>query len=62
MQSHYTVQTRLTGQWPNRWLAPLRGYLHRMGTILADAAYEKIFMNWVSKNLLGVELKISSKP
>jgi len=43
-------------------VAPLRGYLHRMETILADAAYEKIFMNWVSENLLGVELQISSKP
>ena len=43
-------------------VAPLRGYLHRMETILADAAYEKVFMNWVSENLLGVELQISSKP
>ena len=41
---------------------PLRGYLHRMGKILADAAYQKQFMAWVSENLLGVELEISSKP
>lgn len=43
-------------------IAPLKVYRHRMETILADAAYEKVLMNWVKKNLLGVELKISSKP
>ena len=41
---------------------PLVGYLHRMKKILADAAYQKVFMNWVNENLLGVELEISSKP
>lgn len=45
-----------------RVVAPLRGYLHRMEKILADAAYEKVFMEWVSENLLGVDLEISSKP
>ena len=50
------------GALAERVVAPLRGYLHRMETILADAAYEKVFMEWVSENLLGVELEISSKP
>jgi putative transposase len=50
------------GSMAERVVAPLRGYLHRMETILADAAYEKVFMNWVNENLLGVELEISSKP
>lgn len=43
-------------------VAPLRGYLHRMKKILADAAYKHIFMGWVSDNLLGVEVEISSRP
>ncbi|WP_187261751.1 IS5 family transposase [Pontibacter beigongshangensis] len=50
------------GALAERVVAPLRGYLHRMETILADAAYEKVFMEWVNENLLGVELEISSKP
>jgi len=50
------------GAMAERVVAPLRGYLYRMEKILADAAYEKVFMNWVSENLLGVELEISSKP
>ncbi|MFD2066050.1 hypothetical protein ACFSKU_04085 [Pontibacter silvestris] len=33
-----------------------------MGKILADAAYEQVFREWVEENLLGVELEISSKP
>jgi putative transposase len=32
------------GALAERVVAPLRGYLHRMGKILADAAYEKVFM------------------
>ena len=43
-------------------VAPLRGYLYRMETIFADAAYEKVFMTWVLENLRGVELEISAKP
>ncbi len=50
------------GALARRVVAPLRGYLHRMEKILADAAYEKTFMGWVEENLLGVELEISSKP
>lgn len=50
------------GAMAGRVVGPLRGYLHRMEKILADAAYEKEFMEWVSENLLGVELGISSKP
>ncbi|GAA4424244.1 IS5 family transposase [Pontibacter saemangeumensis] len=50
------------GVLAQRVVAPLRGYLHRMEKILADAAYEQVFMEWVSENLLGVELEISSKP
>ena len=50
------------GATAERVVDPLRGYLHRMSKILADAAYEKVFMGWVTENLLGVELEISSKP
>ncbi|MCJ8163280.1 hypothetical protein MKJ04_00390 [Pontibacter sp. E15-1] len=32
-----------------------------METTLADVAYEKVFMEWVGENLLGVELEIRSK-
>ena len=53
---------RADGAVAERVVDPLRGYLHRMGKILADAAYEKQFMGWVSENLLGVELEISSRP
>ncbi len=50
------------GAVAERVVAPLRGYLHRMEKILADAAYEKVFRGWVTEKLLGVELEISSKP
>lgn len=53
---------RADGAVAERVVGPLRGYMHRMKKILADAAYEKIFMEWVTNNLLGVELEISSKP
>ncbi|MHA6250288.1 transposase [Pontibacter sp. CAU 1760] len=43
-------------------VVPLRGYLHRMDKILADAAYEMVFKGWVAENLLGVEVEISSRP
>ena len=33
-----------------------------MKKILADEAYKKVFGEWVSTNLLGVELEITSKP
>lgn len=36
--------------------------MHRMKNILADEAYRKRFINWVSESLLGVELAFSSKP
>jgi len=50
------------GATANRVVEPLIGYLHRWKKILADAAYEKVFRNWVSENMLGVELELSSKP
>lgn len=50
------------GATAERVVAPLRGYLHRMKKILADAAYEKVFRDWVAENLRGVELEITSKP
>ncbi|CAN5891255.1 hypothetical protein BH24BAC1_BH24BAC1_15040 [soil metagenome] len=50
------------GATAERVVAPLRGYLHRMKKILADAAYEKVLLDWVTENMLGVELEISSKP
>ncbi|MFT2011612.1 IS5 family transposase [Pontibacter sp. 13R65] len=50
------------GAMADRVVAPLRGYLHRMEKILADAAYEQMFMAWVGQNLLGVDVEISSKP
>jgi putative transposase len=50
------------GAMAHKVVAPLKGYLHRMEAILADAAYEKVFLEWVNENLLGVELQISSKP
>ena len=53
---------RADGTMAERVVAPLRGYLHKMETILADAAYEKVFKQWLSQNLMGVELQISSKP
>jgi len=53
---------RADGALAGQVVAPLRGYLHRMEKILADAAYEKVFTDWVDENLLGVELEISSRP
>jgi putative transposase len=50
------------GVMAEKVVAPLQGYMHRMKKILGDDAYKKSFMNWVSENLLGVELEISSKP
>ena len=50
------------GVMAEKVVAPLQGYMHRMEKILADEAYKKRFINWVSENLLGVELKLSSKP
>lgn len=50
------------GVMAQRVVDPLQGYMHRMKKILADAAYEKVFMQWVEENLLGVDFEISSKP
>lgn len=50
------------GAMAHKVVAPLRGYLYRMETILADAAYQKVFLDWVEQNMMGVELQISSKP
>jgi len=41
---------------------PLLGYLDRMKKILADEAYEKVFREWVTHNMLGVELEIMANP
>lgn len=50
------------GAKANQVVEPLISYLHRLKKILADAAYEKIFRDWVYENLLDVELELSSKP
>lgn len=50
------------GATASRVVDPLRGYLHRMKKILADAAYEQVFLAWVVANMIGVELEIASKP
>lgn len=50
------------GVMAERVVEPLQGYMHRMQKILADAAYKKVFMDWVYENLLGVNLEISSRP
>lgn len=50
------------GTMANKVVEPLTGYLHRLKKILADAAYEKVFRDWVYENMLGVELILSSKP
>lgn len=50
------------GTTANQVVEPLVGYLHRLKKILADAAYEKVFRNWVYENLLGIELELSSRP
>lgn len=46
----------------NKVIEPLIGYLHRLKKILANAAYEKNFRDWVYEHMLGVELELSSKP
>ena len=43
-------------------IEPLVGYLHRLEKILGDAAYKKSFIDWVQKNVLGLEVEISSRP
>ncbi|WP_192821293.1 IS5 family transposase [Rufibacter sp. LB8] len=53
---------RADGALARRVVEPMKGYLHRMEKILADAAYQKGFMAWVEESLLGVELEVSSKP
>ena len=50
------------GAKANQVVEPLIGYLHRLKKILADAAYEKIFRDWVYENLMDVELELSSRP
>lgn len=50
------------GVMAERVVEPLLGYLAGMKKILADEAYKKVFEEWVSTNLLGVELEITSKP
>lgn len=50
------------GVMAQRVVDPLLGYLDRMKKILADEAYEKVFREWVTENLRGVELEISSTP
>lgn len=50
------------GAMAERVVEPLLGYLDGMKKILADEAYEKVFKEWVSMNLLGIELEITSKP
>lgn len=50
------------GQTANRVIEPIEGYVYRLKTILADAAYKKVFRCWVETNLLGVNLELSSKP
>lgn len=50
------------GAMAEKVVQPLQGYMYRMKKILADAAYEKVFVDWVYENLLGVELVLSSPP
>lgn len=50
------------GATASQVVEPLIGYLYRMKKILADAAYEKVFRDWVYENMLGVDLVLSSKP
>jgi len=50
------------GAMAERVVEPLLGYIDGMKKILADEAYEKVFKEWVSTNILGVELEITSKP
>jgi len=41
---------------------PLLGYLHRMKKILADQAYKNVFMDWVERAVIGLEVELSSRP
>jgi len=50
------------GTMAQRVVDPLLGYLDRMKKILADEAYEKVLREWVTSNLMGVELEISANP
>jgi len=50
------------GAMAQQLVDPLLGYLERMKKIVADEAYEKIFREWVTTNLLGVELEITANP
>ncbi|MFN4144307.1 MAG: IS5 family transposase [Runella sp.] len=38
------------------------GYLERMKKILVDDAYKKVFYDWVSENIIGLEIEFASKP
>ena len=50
------------GAMAEKVVAPLQGYMYRMKKILADAAYKKCFIEWVEKNLHGVDVEIASRP
>jgi len=50
------------GKMAHQVIEPLIGYLSRVEKILGDAAYKIHFADWMSEQLLGVELEISSKP
>lgn len=50
------------GAMAEKVVGPMQGYLHRVKKILADHAYEKIFTDWVTENMLGVEVEISAVP
>ena len=43
-------------------VAPLLGYLDRIKKVLADHAYKTAFMDWVTNNVVGLEVEISSCP
>lgn len=45
-----------------RVVEPLLGYLDRMEKILSDPAYKKVFMDWVERTAIGLEVEISSCP
>ncbi|TVZ26653.1 transposase [Gillisia sp. Hel_I_86] len=50
------------GAVAERVVEPLLGYLDRMEKILADHAYKKVFMEWVERTVIGLEVEISSCP
>jgi len=50
------------GTMAQRVVDPLLGYLDPMKKILANEAYEKVFREWVTNNLLSVELEITTNP